>query len=186
MWGTKANEYPYWDSHYYQCSHKQPPSLLLKLNQILNSFTPVGSFMLKWPEKNHDITCKLFLDFIIINTLLHVLIDVSEKGQIWNGFDNSEAKLGHRRKILTISGHLDIIQLILDKNGRKIGNLGQSSRGIENGSPKHLIWHFHIKKSGFFPHFSALCGSIFKNKVRICSKKISPIQKCPEISKKLA
>ena len=57
---------------------------------------------------------------------------------------------------------------------------------IENGSPKPLISHFQLKKSHYFPRFSAVCGSIFKNKIRIWSSGISVIQKCQKTSKKLA
>ena len=70
-----------------------------------------------------------------------------------------------------------------------MANLGQSIRGIvmiENGSPKPLISHFQLKKSHYFPRFSAVCGSIFKNKIRIWGNGISVIQKCQKTSKKLA
>ena len=46
---------------------------------------------------------------------MYALGGLSKKGQIWNGFDNSDAKIGYQRNILTISGHLDVIQLISDK-----------------------------------------------------------------------
>ena len=70
-----------------------------------------------------------------------------------------------------------------------MANLGQSIRGtvmIEHGSLKPVISHFQLKKSHYFPHSSALCGWIFKNKARICSNGISQIQKCQKVSKKLA
>ena len=58
--------------------------------------------------------------------------------------------------------------------------------GIENDSLKPMIWHFHIKKSRHLPHCSAVCGSIFKIKARICSSRISTIQKWPNFWKKFA
>ena len=70
-----------------------------------------------------------------------------------------------------------------------MANLGQSIRGIvmiENGSPKPLISHFQLKKSHYFPRSSAVCGSIFKKKIRIWGSGISVIQKCQKTSKKLA
>ena len=70
-----------------------------------------------------------------------------------------------------------------------MANLGQSIIGIvmiENGSPKPLISHFHLKKSHYFPRSSAVCRLIFKNKIRIWGSGISVIQKCQKTSKKLA
>jgi len=61
---------------------------------------------------------------------MYVLEDYRKKGQIWNKFDDSGAKLGRQRNSLTISGHLDVILLIFDKYGRKIANLGQSIKEI--------------------------------------------------------
>ena len=152
-----------------------------KLGQSLNFSSCGGSLMFKWPEKKYYITWKLFLVFRIIKTTMYVLGDYRKKGQIWNKFDDSGAKLGHQRNTLTISDHLDAILLIFDKYGRKIANLGQSIEGIEkieNDPLKHLIWLFQLKNSSYFPRFSAVCGLIFKNKVRICSVGILKIQKC--------
>ena len=39
-----------------------------------------------------------------------MLGDFIKKGQIWNGFDDSEDRLSHKRKILTISGYYDVDQ----------------------------------------------------------------------------
>ena len=57
---------------------------------------------------------------------------------------------------------------------------------IGNGSLKSMIWHFRLKNHRCFPHCSALCWSIFKSKVKICSSRISPIQKWPKLSDKMA
>ena len=96
-------------------SDKRPPSPLLKWSQILNFLTSGSTIMFKWPGKNYNITYKLSLDFRIIKTMLRVLGDFSKTGQLWNRFDDSNAKSSHQRNILTISGHLDVIQLISDK-----------------------------------------------------------------------
>ena len=96
-------------------SDKRPPSPLLKWSQILNFLTPGITIMFKWPEKNYNITCKLSLDFRTIKTMLRVLGDFSKTGQLWNRFDDSNTKSSHQGNILTISGHLDVIQLISDK-----------------------------------------------------------------------
>ena len=148
----------------YQCSHKQPPSLLLKLNQILNSFTPGGSFMFKWPEKKNTITDKLLLDFRIIKTMLHVLGDFSKKGQIWNGFDDSEARLSHQKNILTISGHYDVDQSTPVMKGCKTNKLGPKHQGNWK-KLKMALWNtwfdiFTLKNPAFFP-ISQPCVSQF-------------------------
>ena len=96
-------------------SDKRPPSPLLKWSQILNFLTSGSTIMFKWPGKNYNITYKLSLDFRIIKTMLRVLGDFSKTGQLWNRFDDSNTKSSHQGNILTISGHLDVIQLISDK-----------------------------------------------------------------------
>ena len=105
-------------------------------------------------------------------------------------FDDSEAKWGHGRTILTISGHLYVILFILDKKWQKNCKPGPMGRGnwkkFESDSLKPMIWHFRPKNPRYFPHCSALCGPIFKTKVEICSNRISSMQKWPKVSEKMA
>ena len=96
-------------------SHKRPPLSIAQWSQILNFLTSGSTIMFKWPGKNYNISCKLSLDFKIIKTMLRVLGDFSKTGQLWNRFDDSNTKSSHQGNILTISGHLDVIQLISDK-----------------------------------------------------------------------
>ena len=110
-------------------SHKRPPSPLLKWSQILNFLTSGSTIMFKWPGKNYNITYKLSLDFRIIKTMLRVLGDFSKTGQLWNRFDDSNTKSSHQGNILTISGHLDVIQLISDKKWWKNGKPGPKHQG---------------------------------------------------------
>ena len=152
--------------------------------------TSGGGFMFKWPEK---ITTSLpIFSLTSESSNKHCMcwgISV-ERAKSDARFDDSEAKWGHGRTILTISGHLYVILFILDKKWQKNckpGPMGWGNwRKFESDSLKPMIWHFRPKNPRYFPHCSALCGPIFKIKVGICSNRISSMQKWPKVSEKMA
>ena len=71
-------------------SHKQPPSLSLKLSRIIIFLTSGGTSLSKWPQKNLISLARFFWASDSSNTCQIRKVISEKKGQIWKRY-NSEA-----------------------------------------------------------------------------------------------